>query len=201
MSKIHIANLIRLSFWFTITALLISASSVTSSHAQSRGDNALELRQRFYAAADDQEAAQAFFDELELVDEPISPLTLGYKGMASLLRARDSLWPHLKFHHFVRGRELLERAIARAPENVELRFLRYTVQLNAPVFLNYRMNLEQDKAQLLTAVVQNDASNIDADLRDRILEFMLLSEDCTSDERAQLKSVQLSSVSKESESK
>jgi len=63
------------------------------------------------------------------------------------------------------------------------------------------MNLEQDKAKLLTAVVQNGASAIDADLRDRILEFMLLSENCTADERAQLKSVQLSLVSKESESK
>jgi len=63
MANFKIANLIRLSFWFTISGLLISVSFVTSLHAQSHADNALELRRRFYTAAEDKEAAQAFIDD------------------------------------------------------------------------------------------------------------------------------------------
>ena len=44
---------------------------------------------------------------------------------------------------------MLEKSISIEPENIELRFLRLTIQANLPSFLGYSENKENDKAFVL----------------------------------------------------
>src|SRR5690606_31497226 len=57
-----------------------------------------------------------------------------------------------KLSYFNKGKKMLESAIAANKESVELRFLRFMVQANAPIFLNYTANIETDKAFILTNI-------------------------------------------------
>jgi hypothetical protein len=52
--------------------------------------------------------------------------------------------------YFSDGKKHLEEAISNDKENIELRFLRLTIQANLPTFLGYSDNKENDKAFVLT---------------------------------------------------
>jgi len=40
---------------------------------------------------------------------------------------------------------MIEDAIASAPDNIELRMIRLSVQINSPIITRYRRNIEEDK--------------------------------------------------------
>jgi hypothetical protein len=144
------------------------------------------LRESFYAASQDGEAARAFYDWLAAADTT-APLLLGYKGMANLMLAYHALNPYTKLKHFLQGKHLLNRAIALAPEQLELRYLRFTVQTNAPKFLGYSGDISEDKALILATLASGKPDWIDNDLRDRIVAYLSQSPYCSRQEKKQLK--------------
>jgi hypothetical protein len=80
---------------------------------------------------------------------------------------------------FVEGKAILEEAIKNDPKNIELIFLRYPVQLNAPSILDYNQNVASDKKTLV-----NEVKSIkDKDLKSRILVFLLSDGKLTEAER------------------
>ncbi len=51
--------------------------------------------------------------------------------------------------YFKKGKRHLESAVSKAPENLEIRFLRYTCQVEMPHFLGYNKNITEDKKFIL----------------------------------------------------
>ena len=49
-----------------------------------------------------------------------------------------------KFKYFNKGKELLESSIRNNSSSIELRFLRYSIQVNLPRILFYSENIEND---------------------------------------------------------
>lgn len=72
--------------------------------------------------------------------------------------ARHHVNPFKKLGFFGDGKKLIESAISIEPENLELRFLRLTIQTNLPEFLGYSESKEKDKAFVLAGLekVDND---------------------------------------------
>lgn len=62
---------------------------------------------------------------------------LGYKGAYTMMLAEFAFLPTEKYHYFKTGRDLLEKAIAENTEDLELRYIRYSVQSELPAFLGY----------------------------------------------------------------
>lgn len=77
-------------------------------------------------------------------------LLLGYHGAVILGMARHDANVFRKMEYFKAGKEKLEKAISVDPKNVELRFLRLTIQTNMPSFLGYSENKEADKAFVIS---------------------------------------------------
>ncbi len=130
-------------------------------------DRSTEVRKAFYMASESSKANNEFRKLLSGLSSE-DPLILGYKGMSEMLVAYHSYNPVTKYLAFARGRDMLEAAIMKDPFNMELRFLRYSVQKNAPGFLLYSSSVLNDKKLLESALKSNE---LDADLRSRILEF------------------------------
>ncbi len=76
-------------------------------------------------------------------------LLQGY--LASCLMAEASYLsnPFSKIKHFNKGKELLEMAIQSYPNQIELHYIRYTIQKNVPSILNYNAALDKDKVFLI----------------------------------------------------
>lgn len=134
----------------------------------------LELRNLYYSASESRSMAAAFFSVLEKKDAKSEPVLLGYKGMAYMLQAKFGWNPIERYRYFNEGRELLDQAIAKAPSNVELRFLRLTVQSNVPEYLGYSDELEADHG----VITQHWERIGDLDLKHRIREYLMNCKHC-----------------------
>ena len=74
-----------------------------------------------------------------------------------------------KYESFTKGKKQLESIIKKYPDNIELHFLRLTIQDNLPSFLGYDDNISEDKNFIKTKIkeVKNDP-----DLVERITAYL-----------------------------
>ena len=136
------------------------------------------VRSLFYVAAENKSAAEKFSKALSNVDQNSSPVLLCYKGVAQMIQAKHVFSPFSKLERFKRGKNLIEESISRDPNDVELRFLRFSIQSNLPGFLGYDKQISRDKIKLL-----NGYRDIkDAGLRKCIFDFLAASKYCTAEE-------------------
>jgi hypothetical protein len=80
------------------------------------------------------------------------PTFRGYFGAAACMSAEETINPASKLSRFNEGRNNLEKAISLDGKNIDLRFLRYTVQCSAPSFLGYSSNKTEDRKFLIENV-------------------------------------------------
>jgi hypothetical protein len=71
-------------------------------------------------------------------------LMSAYYGVNLILKSKYLKNPFKKIEYFEKGREILENAIIKEPDNIELIFLRYTVQKKTPSILMYKKDIEED---------------------------------------------------------
>lgn len=110
------------------------------------------IRLKFHNSTSSEEICKALIKQLEPYSEKNNPLFLGYRAGATMLMAKHSFNPFSKLSYFKKGRTMLEKAIQAESNNVELRFLRYTIQTNVPSFLGYSSQLEKDHSFLRQSV-------------------------------------------------
>lgn len=73
----------------------------------------------------------------------------GYLAAYEILWAKHMGNPFSKLGQFKKGKKLLESVIIKYPDNVDLRFIRWSVQTHAPSFLNYHKDRLRDKQFLV----------------------------------------------------
>jgi len=116
------------------------------------------VRALYLQAIDSKAGAEALEAALQGPEVANSPLLQGYLGTAKTLQAQHAFNPYTKYQLFCEGRNLLEAAIASSPDNAELRYLRFTIQENAPGFLGYNSNLQADKAAIFDFLAKADGN-------------------------------------------
>lgn len=128
-----------------------------------------EVRANYKKLVSDKALCEKFISELEKTKDN-SARHLAYLGSLQTIWAHHVFSPISKLNTFNKGKKNIEQAIKKEPENVELRFVRLSVQKNAPSFLGYKSNVKEDaefirksRHQVKTAVLQE---NIKAILND-----------------------------------
>ena len=111
-----------------------------------------EVREQYFRSADSGPQAAKFEQMLEQVKESDSPSLVAYKGAAEMLKAKTLLSPVNKMSCFTKGKKLIEGAVARDTLNVEARFIRYSIQVNLPGFLDYKRDIKADRALVETSL-------------------------------------------------
>lgn len=147
--------------------IIILGCLLTPIQSQASDTSIIEIREIFYQATQSSEAADLL--NTILTDNLISKdITLqGYKGVSLMLLAKYTLNLYKKMYYFNQGKIALDNAIREQVDNIELRYLRYTVQLKAPQFLNYNAALSDD-----FYFIKSNLYNInDLDLKSRINNF------------------------------
>jgi hypothetical protein len=66
-------------------------------------------------------------------------------GVGNFFMAKHVINPFSKMSYFKKGKKYLESAVANAPNNLEVRFMRYTCQKEMPDFLGYNTNIAEDR--------------------------------------------------------
>ena len=126
-----------------------------------------EVRASYSKAVLDKKICKKMIEELELSKEK-SVIALAYLGAYQTIWANHVFNPLSKLATFKKGKNNIELAISKEPENVEIRYIRFSVQKNAPSFLGYNSHLKEDKDFLV-----KNKKNINSDFVQKNIETLL----------------------------
>jgi hypothetical protein len=117
---------------------------------------------------------------IKLCKESNTVETKGYLAAAKMVSSKYLVNPFVIIKVFNEGKTLLETLINENPESVELRYLRYTIQVNTPAFVGYNKNKKEDRA----FIIQFMQTSTDADLKNHILYYLKDTDDVLPEEEA-----------------
>lgn len=125
----------------------------------------VELREQLPQAFRDSTLGRTLLDRYGKLN-PDDPTLLGYIGALHIARSRHA--PLLDRMSFLRkGTEILEAAIKRKPNHLELIFLRLTIQVNLPGIMGYKNNIDADKEFVFSNYKEGPPK-----LQERIVKFV-----------------------------
>ncbi|MCF8368153.1 MAG: hypothetical protein K9G76_03865 [Bacteroidales bacterium] len=129
--------------------------------------------------------AEALTDYLSDITHKNDALFRVYKGAAIATTANCEFLPWKKLKNFNEGRHYLESAVRDEPENLEVRFIRFTIQTNIPAFLGYD-NINEDKTFILKQLNLQTINKANKDLTERIYHYLKHSQALSEAEKKQL---------------
>lgn len=105
------------------------------------------IRANYTIAVEDKKTCEAMIDKLE--NNASQPIHRAYLGGFQTIWATHVFNPITKLSTFNKGKKNIDQAVAADSANVEIRFIRFSVQKNCPSFLGYNDHLEKDKAYII----------------------------------------------------
>jgi len=131
-----------------------------------------EIRKNYPLANGDKEVAQKMYDALSEISEDDKAILIAYKGGISTIMAKHAKGIKDKKTFFKEGVALLEEAVEKDKNNIEIRCIRMGVQENSPKFLKYRDAIETDKQFIL----DHFSSETSQEIKDFVKGYVQLSE-------------------------
>lgn len=105
-----------------------------------------------------------------------------YRACATMLNAQYVWSPFTKMSYFKNGRNHLQKSVEADPDNVEIRYLRFTIQTESPAFLGYNEEISEDKNMLISSL----NSLNDKELKKMIFDYLKSSDQLTKEEKQSL---------------
>ena len=105
--------------------------------------NIEDIRDLYFTKEVNIDKCDSIYNILKLIKNKNNTL-YAYSGANSLLYCKTIDNVFEKFSYFEKGKNIIEKAIDKEPNNIEIKFLRYINQMNTPWFLNYKKNIKED---------------------------------------------------------
>lgn len=121
---------------------------------------------------------------LNLCKNSNDPTVLAYAAGAEMASAQYKFSPFSKLSAFNSGKTKLEPIVKAHADKVEVRFIRYTVQLKCPAMLGYSKELKSDREFILNELPS--LRKKEPELYKYILAFMLFHDNLNPEERETL---------------
>jgi len=102
-----------------------------------------DLRLNYPEAIHQKEICSQIINELE--EKELSAVHQAYLGGYQTIWANHVFNPIQKLKTFNKGKKNIDEAVRKDPKNIDIRFVRLSVQLNCPKFLGYDEHIKEDK--------------------------------------------------------
>ena len=129
------------------------------------------IRQSYKSAIYSEKSAEKLLEELEDITLE-NPLKYAYKGATHALLAQYLINPYSKLESVKTGSMMLDDAVIAASANMEIRYLRYSIEKNLPSFLPYRKHIKQDELRIVNALVAKQ-DNLSPEIHKEVIQYML----------------------------
>jgi hypothetical protein len=140
-----------------------------------------EIRHLYGTVADNTDKDALLATLAEQLPAETEPLRLAYRAVGEALKARHTWLPWEKLAYYKTAMQMFEQALAYQPAEIEVRFLRYTIQQNTPSLLGLGTDMEDDKRTILYNIVN---SATDLYMKQSIANHLLKRERLTASEKA-----------------
>lgn len=108
------------------------------------------IRELYSKAAKSADQANVLSQKLSPITTQSENLLVVYRGASLTLNAKYAKSVVDKVSLFKEGVKFIEQAVKKDSANIEIRFVRFTVQENAPYIVRYKKNLQSDKSFILS---------------------------------------------------
>lgn len=140
-----------------------------------------ELRVLFYSSVEDDNIMPRFKNKLlnifgEYNAKINNPLGTAYWGIYRTLIAKHSFNPYTKLKELQKGLEIMEEAIKKDGNNLEIRFLRFSVLHHIPDFLGYKNEKTDDARKIAELLINKDYTSLGFQFQKGIAEFIIKSQ-------------------------
>ena len=169
--------------FFLIIVIVIGSSMISAGGKTVKADKIIDdtkmtfIRETFYGAVESESLTEKLLAYLEGLSsnrvEDLSPLLLGYYGATETLIAKHAFNPFRKLSKLNDGLEKIAKAIKQNPDNLEIRFLRFSILHYIPGFLGFSKEREEDLKSIYSLLLQKDYSQLEFTIQKGIIEFML----------------------------
>ena len=141
-----------------IIYLFICLFSILLSKAQC--SDLTKLRETYMLSQNDVKNCKQLHDLSKDCNSDLYPVEFSYNIISNLMECNFIINPFIKYKKFKESTQQLDSIIYLNPKYIEIRFLRYLVQLNSPVFLGYRTNLDNDYKLIMSNIKYENESLI-----------------------------------------
>ncbi|MBC6111171.1 hypothetical protein ACFOG5_19020 [Pedobacter fastidiosus] len=109
-------------------------------------------------------------------------LITAYAGTLEALKAKHSWNPYNKIKYVKLSLNTMQKAINMDKENMEIRFMRFSIEHFTPSFLSFSKDLAVDRKEIVKHYQNNNFGVTDKELIKNVAKFMIDSKRCTAEE-------------------
>ncbi|KAA3648501.1 MAG: hypothetical protein DWP98_08660 [Bacteroidetes bacterium] len=151
---------------FIVFAFFLCTSAVNSQDALLD-----KLRPEYMKALHDIDLAPAVYLKFEAIENPSAKI-LAYKGALEAIMTRTTWNVFKKIGYLNKSQLSFNKAVELEPNNVEVRFMRLSVEHEIPSYLGYSTHMEEDKAFVVKHIAKFNPMNLDQQIMKEILVFV-----------------------------
>ncbi|QHS54236.1 hypothetical protein GWR56_01225 [Mucilaginibacter sp. 14171R-50] len=143
------------------------------------------IRKLLVNAINNGKVTDSLYRKLTAIKNPTA-LINGYIGTLQALKAKHTWNPYYKLKYLSDAEKTFAKAVFGDPHNIEIRFMRFSVEHNVPGFLGYTKNLVADREEIIKQLDRKHSSPADETLVKTIVTFLLDSKRCSPAEQIKL---------------
>ncbi|KQS35282.1 hypothetical protein ASG14_13925 [Pedobacter sp. Leaf194] len=144
------------------------------------------LKTDLVKAVDNAKLTDSLASKLEKLQNKTALVT-AYTGTLEALRAKHTWNPYNKIKYVKVSMRTMQKAIDLDKENMEIRFMRFSIQHFTPSFLGFSKDLVVDRKEIVKHYQNNNFGIADKELIKNVAKFMIDSKRCTDQELKILK--------------
>jgi hypothetical protein len=133
-----------------------------------------------YSKAKESESNLKVLEKLLKEQEPTNVVIKAYLGCLEALKGKYAWLPFQKLVYVDNATHLLNRAVKEASEDIEIRFLRFSIEISLPAFLAKSHHIEQDKISIIENIAE---SKLSKEFLSVIADFVVKSGKCNKTEQ------------------
>ncbi len=140
-----------------------------------------EVRNIYHQSIDNELIIRELKEKLHKIPQK-SPVLLAYQGASEALLGKFSKNVFEKFVQVQKAKILLNAAVTASPEDIEIRYLRFSIHHHLPTILQEEKYLEDDKKMILKKIQTIDYQYFDKEIQTHIIRYLLACQRCSPEE-------------------
>lgn len=147
------------------------------------------IRMDFYEATHDSGKSIPLFEKISNVNNPPA-LLIAYRAATEAVMIKTKWNPFVKFSLLNKSRDSFLNAVEKDDRDLEIRFLRFSVQHHIPGFLGYSKDMDEDKTFIIDRIESyKREAVVNDEMVNYIIDFLIASNRCTAEEINKVKSI------------
>lgn len=166
---------------FKILTLFLLIITVGVAKAQLSTKEIATLKTNLVKAVESSKLTDSIYKKLIKLPNKTALIT-AYSGTLEALKAKHSWNPYNKIKYVKVSLKTMQKAINMDKENMEIRFMRFSIEHYTPSFLGFSKDLTVDRKEIVKHYQNNNFGLADETLIKNVAKFMIDSERCTDEE-------------------